>query len=562
MEREQLEVDVLFVGAGPACLAGALHLSNQVAAHNEAVGSGQKSGRQIEDPLILVIEKGREIGSHGFSGAIVDPRGFDELLADMPGKRPPYDCPVKTDAFYLMTESLAIRSPVTPPPLRNHGYYVASLGNLVKWMAELCEENGVEVYPEFPAVELLFDGNQVIGARIGDKGRDHGGDPKPNFEPGIDVLAKVTVLGEGPRGSLARQAFERLRLERDSQPQTYAIGVKEVWKVPREIEPGTVYHTLGFPLGTAGLGGGFIYTLKGNLIDIGFVTPLDCKDPHTDGHQMLQRFKTHPFVREMLEGGKPISYGAKAIPEGGYYSIPRLYADGLLLIGDSVAMLNAQRLKGIHLAIKTGMLAAETMVEALAADNYSEDQLSSYKQKFEDSWAKRELWKVRNFRQAFQKGFFSGFFHLGLQMISGGRGLRDPMPATPGHTHMRTLAEYPASSKGDGLSECDNQLTFDKLSDVFLSDTAHEEDQPCHLKILDFDICHTRCVEDYGNPCQHFCPAAVYEMVADSQEPHGKRLQVNFTNCVHCKTCDIMDPYQIIVWTPPEGGGGPDYKNM
>ena len=563
MEREQLEVDVLFVGAGPACLAGALHLSRQIAAHNQAVDSGQNPGKLLEDPLILVIEKGREIGSHGLSGAVVDPRGYEELLSDMPDQKPPYDCEVKADALYLMTKKQAIRSPVTPPPLQNHGYYVASLGKLVKWMGNLCEENGVEVYPEFPAVELLFDGDRVVGARIGDKGRDDSGNPKPNFEPGIDVLAKVTVLGEGPRGTLARQAFERLKMERDSQPQTYAIGVKEVWKMPRDVEAGTVYHTLGFPLGTAGLGGGFIYTMKENLIDIGFVTPLDCKDPHTDGHQMLQRFKTHPFVREMLEGGKPISFGAKAIPEGGYYSIPKKpYAAGLLLIGDTVAMLNAQRLKGIHMAIKTGMLAAETIVEALAADDYSESRLSTYKRKFEGSWVKDELWKVRNFRQGFQKGFFSGFFHAGLQMISGGRGLQDPMPATAGHTHMKTLAEHSQNAHSEPSIEFDNKLTFDKLSDVFLSDTAHEEDQPCHLRILDFDICHTRCVEDYGNPCQHFCPAAVYEMVRDEKQPRGKKLQINFTNCVHCKTCDIMDPYQIIIWTPPEGGGGPDYKNM
>ncbi len=560
MQREQLEVDVLFIGAGPASLSSALRLSRLVSEHNEAVDSGAKSGKKLGDLTLLVVEKGREIGSHALSGAVVDPCAFDELLEGFDGERPPYDAPVEDDAFYLLTQNMSFRSPITPPPLRNHGYYVASLGKLVKWMAGLCERNGIDVYPEFPAVELLFEGDSVIGARMGDKGIDKQGNPKSNVEPGIDVLAKLTVLGEGPRGTLARQAERRFGLKEGRHPQIYSIGVKEIWRAAGEIQPGVVYHTLGFPLATQAFGGGFVYTMNDNLIDLGFVVGLDYKNPCLDAHHIFQQFKTHPFIREMLEGGKVLSYGAKAIPEGGYYSMPRLFADGLLIVGDSGGFLNSQRLKGIHLAVKSGMLAAETILESLLQGDYSRAVLGSYSDRFERSWAKEELWKVRNFRQAFQRGFFSGLIHTGVQFLTNGRGLKDPLPTLPGHVRMQQLKEY----FGETEVECekmvfDGQLTFDKLTDVHYSNTAHEEDQPCHLKILDFDICHNRCRYEYGNPCQHFCPASVYEMVEQDNQP---RLQVNFSNCVHCKTCDIMDPYQIIAWTPSEGGGGPDYKNM
>ncbi len=560
MEREQLEVDVLFIGAGPASLSGALHLARLIEEHNRAVDSGREAGRKIEDPTILVIEKGKEIGAHAFSGAVVDPRSFRELLGGWTDVEPPYDSPVEDDALYLLSEGDSFRSPLTPPPLKNHGFYIASLGRLVKWLAGLCEENGVEVYPEFPAVELLYDGDRVIGARIGDRGRDKEGNPKPNFEPGMDVLAKVTVLGEGPRGTLMLQAMNRLKLAERRQPQIYAVGVKEVWQVPRDIKPGIVYHTLGYPLGTSEFGGGFIYTMKDNLINVGYVVGLDYRDPCTDGHHLFQKFKTHSLVRNVLEGGKVVGYGAKAIPEGGYYAMPRPYAAGLLIVGDSAGFLNSQRLKGIHLAVKSGMMAAETIVDALTAEDYSEARLGGYQRRFEASWARKELWRVRNFRQSFQRGFWMGALHAGLQFVTNGRGLRDPLPIRAGHSCMERLMEH--YGKNDVTCRkipFDGQLTFDKLTDVYYSDTAHEEDQPCHLKILDPEICQNRCTYEYGNPCQHFCPASVYEIVRSDE---GRRLQVNFTNCVHCKTCDIMDPYQIIVWTPPEGGGGPGYKNM
>ena len=556
MEREQLDVDVLFVGAGPASLSASLHLSNLCRRHDEAIAEGRAEGRQLGEMTFLVVEKGREIGSHGLSGAVIDPAAFVELLSGMDVGEPPWDSPVAEEGVYFLSERRALRSPVTPPPLRNHGYYVASLGKVVRWLAEVCIEQGVEVYPEFPAASLLFEGDRVVGARMGDRGVGHDGRPNANFEPGIDVKARVTVLGEGPRGTLTGEVVRKLQLDKDSQPEIYAIGVKEIWQLARDVRPGVVYHTLGFPLGTRELGGGFIYTMQDNLVDIGFVTGIDSKDPRTDGHLMLQKYKTHPWVRALLKGGKCVSYGAKAIPEGGYYAMPRLYGDGFLIVGDSGGFLNAQRLKGIHLAVKSGILAAESIFEALVAERHDAGQLSSYAAAVEASWARDELWKVRNFRQSFQGGFYRGMMHAALQFVSGGRGLFDPFPTRAGHERMKKLSEC---SRPPETFEFDGRLTLDKPGDVYLSDTAHEEDQPAHLKILDPDVCDTRCGEEYGYPCQHFCPASVYEILSEGEQG---RLRINFSNCVHCKTCEIADPYQVIRWTTPEGGGGPDWKNM
>jgi electron-transferring-flavoprotein dehydrogenase len=554
MEREQLEVDVLFVGAGPACLASAIHLSRLVEDHNKAVEAGGKSGDRLE-PILLVIEKGKEIGSHALSGAVVDPCAFEELFEGLSVPEPPFDAEVTNDALYYLTRKSSFRFPITPPPFKNHGYYVASLGKIVRWMADICENRGVEVYPGFPAAELLLEGDQVIGARMGDSGLDPAGNPKSNFQPGIDVLANITVLGEGPRGTLAGQAERKLQL-RSEHPQIYAVGVKELWKVPGEIEPGTVFHTFGYPLGSSEFGGGFIYTMQDQLIDLGLVVGLDYQDPRTDPHQLLQQLKTHPFVNKLLHGGELISYGAKAIPEGGYYAMPKLYSGGLLITGDSGGFLNSQRLKGIHLAVKSGILAAERAFEALLKADYSGEHLQSYEQAFESSWARDELWKVRNFRQAFQSGLWRGMLHAGMQFVSGGRGLSDPFPIKAGHTLMKSIQEYPDEVPAE---KYDGEVTFDKLSCLFYSDTSHEEEQPSHLKILDSSICDTRCSEEFGHPCLYFCPANVYEIFQDAVQD---KLHVNFSNCVHCKTCEIADPYQVILWTPPEGGGGPDWKQM
>ncbi|RPJ85809.1 MAG: electron transfer flavoprotein-ubiquinone oxidoreductase, partial [Acidobacteria bacterium] len=472
-----MEVDILLVGAGPASLACALHLSQLVRRHNQAVEQGGRGGKRLEMPSLMVIEKGREIGAHAFSGAVVDPRGFDELLEGFEGEQVPYDGPVTDDALYLLSRTGSFRSPITPPPLKNHGHQVASLGRIVRWMAELCEKNGVDVFPEFPAVELLYEGNRVVGARIGDKGRDREGRPKANFEPGLDVQAKVTVLGEGPRGTLTLQAQRRLELDAGRQPQIYAVGTKEVWQLARPVQPGVVYHTLGYPLGTRDFGGGFIYTFRDNLIHVGFVVGLDYADPTTDSQRLLQQFKAHPFVSDILEGGKLAAYGAKAIPEGGYYAMPRPYADGLLIVGDSAGLLNSQRLKGIHLAVKSGMLAAETILDSLIHEDASAEVLKGYADRFEKSWAHQELWKVRNFRQSFQRGFWRGMVHAGLQFVTGGRGLFDPMPIRAGHTLMKRYTQ-PAGEVTHALPAPEEKLSVDKLTDVYYSDTAHEENQP------------------------------------------------------------------------------------
>jgi electron-transferring-flavoprotein dehydrogenase len=548
-ERDRLEVDVLFVGAGPASLAGAIRLG-QLA---------QEAGRALE---VMVIEKGGEVGHHGLSGAVMDPRALDELLPAW-RESAPVESPVTSDELWFLTERRKIKAPLVPPPLRNRGKYVTSLQKLCKWLGDRAEDVGVQVFPAFPGQELLWHGNRAIGVRTGDKGLDHNGRPKANYEPGADILAKVVVLGEGPRGTLAKQAAARLALDAGREPQVYAAGVKELWQLPDDrFKAGAVIHTLGYPLPPETFGGGFIYGMSGNVLDIGFVTGLDYQNPTTDPHNELQRMKLHPAVRKMLEGAKLIRYGAKAIPEGGLFAMPRAYADGLLIVGDSAGFLNGMRLKGIHLGMKSGMLAAETIWEALQAGTSDAETLSSYERRFRDSWAYAELRTARNFHQGFARGMLSGLINAGLSTLTGGAGFGyiDKLPGEPGYARMAKLGWAP---KETPRAPIDNVLTFDKLTDVYNSGTMHEENQPCHLIVSDTDICRDRCTVEYGNPCRHFCPAAVYEPLFEPAD--GKfqgRLQINFTNCVHCKTCDIADPYQIITWVPPQGGEGPVYLGM
>ena len=568
MERESLEMDVVFVGAGPANLSGALHLARLVTEHNEAVASGKREGKSLGEIEIGVIEKGASVGAHILSGAVMDPRALKELIPDFVEQGAPLEAPVSEDYFLYLTKTRALRSPITPPPLKNHGYYIVSLNKLTAWLGEQCEAAGVNIFPEFPGAEMLYDKqDRVIGVRTGDKGIDKQGKPKANFEPGVDLLAKVTVLGEGPRGSLTKQLSERLNLNEGREPQVYSIGVKELWELPDDRYPaGRVTHTLGYPSDAHTYGGGWIYGLQNRILNLGYVTGLDYRDPLLDPHAEFQRFKQHPFVARLLEGGKLLRYGAKTIAAGGYHAMPQLYADGVLLVGDCAGFLNPQRIKGIHTAIKSGMLAAEAIFEALIAGDYSARQLQRYEELVRASWVIPELRKVRNFHAAFRHGRWLGLANAGLQFITGGRswGLFDRTSTEPGHVAMRKLADY--GYKGDALEQryqglrFDSKLTFNKLTDVYHAAVGHDEDQPAHLHVLDANICATRCAEEYGNPCQRFCPAAVYEMVEAGAD--GRRLQINFSNCVHCKTCDIMDPYQIINWVTPEGGGGPDYKNM
>src|SRR5947209_13401399 len=562
-------MDVVFVGAGPANLSGALHLARLVKEHNEMVASGKREGKALGEIEIGVIEKAAAVGAHILSGAVMDPRALKELLPDFVEQGAPLESPVKEDYFLYLTKTRAIRSPITPPPLKNHGYYIVSLNKLTAWLGEQCEAAGVNIFPEFPGAEMLYDEqDRVVGVRTGDRGIDKEGQPKANFEPGIDLLAKVTVLGEGPRGSLTKQLSQRLNLNDGREPQVYSIGVKELWELPDDRYPaGRVTHTLGFPSDAHTYGGGWIYGLQNRILNLGYVTGLDYRDPLLDPHAEFQRFKQHPFVARLLAGGKLLRYGAKTIAAGGYHAMPQLYADGVLLVGDCAGFLNPQRIKGIHTAIKSGMLAAEAIFAALVAGDYSARQLQSYEELVRASWVMPELRKVRNFHAAFRHGRWLGLANAGLQFITGGRswGLFDRASTEPGHVQMRKLADY--GYKGDAIEQrynglrFDGKLTFNKLTDVYHSAVGHDEDQPAHLHVLDTNICSTRCAEEYGNPCQRFCPAAVYEMV-ESNADGQRHLQINFSNCVHCKTCDIMDPYQIIHWVTPEGGGGPDYKGM
>jgi electron-transferring-flavoprotein dehydrogenase len=553
IEHERLDADVLIIGAGPGGLACALHLANLIETHTEAKKSPELSAENI-----YVLEKAREIGAHQLSGAIMDPRGLRELVPEFE-KTAPLDTPITGDAAYYFTKKNSWKFPITPPPLAQHGNYIVSLNKLVKWLGGLVDKKGVNLFTQFAGKELLYDKNGIAGVMIEDKGVDKNGKPKDNFTPGYELRAKVTVLAEGPRGSLTKDLVGKLKLD-GLNPQTYGIGIKELWDVqPGRIETGFAAHTLGWPLDSSLYGGGWIYGMRDNRVSLGMVVALEYHNPLFDPHEAFQKFKTHPHVRKILEGGKLVRYGAKTVPYGGWYSMPRSYVDGGLIIGDSASLLNSQRLKGIHTAIKSGMLAAETIYEALCAGDTSAKMLEKYPQKIEESWIKKELWAVRNFHQAFHNGLWPGLFQSGLQFVTGGRGLVDPMRSKPGYQDYdmlnrgASLVDQSTRFKGDG------KLTFDRLTDVYHSGTRHEEDQPCHLVVLDPNICGDRCVREYGNPCQYFCPAAVYEMVT---EKGAAKLKINASNCVHCKTCDIADPYQIINWVPPEGGGGPNYEGM
>jgi len=549
IQREQLEADVLIVGAGPAGLSCALHLANLIKQHN---ASGLKPELSAEN--IYVLEKGREIGAHQLSGAIMNPKALCELVPDYQ-KSAPLDTPVTDSAALIFTQESSFRIPVTPPPFQNCGNYVISLSKLVKWLGGLVEATGVNVFKEFGGADLIYEGDGIAGVITEDKGLDKNGKPKANFTPGYELRAKVTVLAEGTRGSLTKQLVAQKHLD-NINPQTYGLGIKELWDVqPGKIPPGYVAHTLGWPVPTDIYGGGWIYGLSNDRVSIGLVVALEYEDPRFDPHAAFQTWKTHPYVRNILDGGKLVRYGAKSLPYGGWYSMPRNYLDGGLIVGDSGSFLDSQRLKGVHLATKSGMLAAETIFEALKKEDYSAASLSAYKEKIDKSYIKTELWKVRNFHQGFQTGLLNGFINSGLQQVTGGRGLIDPMHAHEGYKKYKPIYGRPAPERFKG----DGKLTFDRLTDVYHSGTRHEEDQPCHLHVSDLNICATRCVEEYGNPCQYFCPAAVYEI---AKEGAGVKLKINAANCVHCKTCDIADPYQIIDWVVPEGGGGPNYEGM
>jgi electron-transferring-flavoprotein dehydrogenase len=548
-QREQLEADVLIVGAGPAGLSCALHLANLIKKHND---SGAKPELSTEN--IYVLEKGREVGAHQLSGAIMNPKALAELVPDYE-KSAPLDTPVTDDAALFFTEHGSFRFPITPPPFKNKGNYVVSLNKIAKWLGGLVEGSGVNLFTQFGGAQLIYENNGIAGVITEDKGIDKSGKPKDNYTPGYELRAKVTVLAEGTRGSLTKQLVEKYKLD-NINPQIYSLGIKELWDVqPGRIAPGYVAHTLGWPVATDMYGGGWIYGLSNNRVSIGLVIGLEYADSQFDPHEAFQKWKTHTHIKKILDGGSLVRYGAKSLPAGGWYSMPRSYVDGGLIIGDSGSFLDSQRLKGIHMAMKSGMLAAETIFDALKAGDTSAKTLSAFPKEVESSYIKKELWAVRNFHQSFKYGLYGGLFHTGLQFITGGRGLIDPMRAEAGYKHYHLIDGHPAPARFKG----DGKLTFDRLTDVYHSGTRHEEDQPSHLIVHDLNVCATKCTVEYGNPCQYFCPAAVYEPVT---EAGNLKLKINAANCVHCKTCDIADPYQIIDWVVPEGGGGPNYEGM
>lgn len=560
VEHPEMPADVVIVGGGPAGMACALRLSQLIDGHN-----ARHPEAQLSKENIYVLEKAREAGQHCLSGALLDPRSMRELLPGFEDEAP-LDAEVHKDAVYFLTREGHYQLPITPPPMQDHGNYVISINRFVKWLAGKVEEAGITVFTGFAGSELLYDGDRVIGVRTDDKGVDKQNEKKSNFEPGYDVKAKVVVLAEGTRGSLTKQLIQKFDLMKDRNPQTYGVGVKELWEVPSgKIRAGEVIYTMGYPLTTKEYGGAWIYGSKDNIVSLGFVTGLDYQDPRLDPQHVLQAFKQHPFIAKLLEGGKMIRYGAKSMPYGGWWSMPPLGGDGWMIVGDSGGFLNAARLKGIHLAIKSGMLAAETAFEALTKGDSSAATLGKFQRRVETSWIKDELWPVRNFHQGFEHGMVPGIVNTVLQDIFDG-GLRNRVPSHAGYENMKALAALPADGGKEahmlGPAKGDGKLTFDKLTDLYHSGTKHEEDQPAHLIIHDTNICNERCVKEFGSPCQNFCPANVYEMVDDSTAPNGKRISLNAANCVHCKTCDIQDPYQIITWVPPEGGGGPNYDGM
>ena len=553
-ERDVLDVDVLFVGGGIASLSGALHLSKLIKAHNAS-----PDARKLGEVAIAVIDKGFAPGAHGISGAVMDPRPLKELVPDLMEKDVPLEGEVKKESIYFLTKTGKIKAPFTPPPLNNHGNFVISMSKLNSWMAGLVEENGVDLFWGFPGVEVLYEDRKVIGVRTGDKGIDAKGEKKSNYEPGADIHARVTVFGEGSRGNLTKQLIAHLGLDKGKNPPTFEVGVKEVWELPEaKLQPGEVIHTMGYPLKSDAFGGGFIYGMKDNMVSVGQLISLDYGDPFIDPHKEFQKFKLHPLVADLLEGGKIVQYGAKTVPVGGLFSVPKLTFDGGVIIGDGANLFNSQKIKGVDLAIRSGMLAAQTVFEGLVDDDLSEARLAGYEKAVWGSGEVKELRKVRNFHQAMTRGLYLGMATAALQFLFGGRVLSDRLSSRPDYTHMKPVGR---ASEAAADVVFDGKLTFDKETDVYYSGATHEEAQPPHLKVKDLSICYGKCSELFQNPCVRFCPASVYEMTVD-EATGNKLLQVNFSNCVHCKTCDIKDPFENIDWVPPEGEGGPKYTVM
>jgi len=532
------------------------------------VAKGEKPGNPINeetlgvDMVVAVIEKAANLGDHTLSGAVMEPKALAELIPDFKAKGAPIEGEVKSEGVYLFTRKHAFKFPIVPPQMNNHGNLIVSLGKLVKWLGEQLSSAGVDALTTFAAQEVLYEGEKVIGVQLGDKGVNSDGTPKGIFEAGPNLLAKCTVLCEGTRGSCTKQLVKKLGLDEGRNPQAYATGVKEVWEFEKSPLPaGHIIHSMGYPMDSHTFGGSFIYAMSNNQIALGVITGLDYHDPLIDPHLQFCKFKQHPFMRKLLEGGKVVSYGAKTIPEGGYYSIPKIAMDGALICGDSAGMVAMPKLKGVHYAIKSGILAAETLFEALASGDFSPKQLAKYETAVTNSYIVKDMVPARNFRQLMKAGLVGGTIQAGLMTVTGGRYPLDKIVLEEDHKDTRKLLDvYPQGAPTTAFKYDNQGLAFDKLTDVYHSGARHEEKQPCHLKV-DTSYCQ-RCAEEYGNPCEKFCPANVYVVERDDSNGKFQKLRIDFSNCVHCKTCDIKDPYGAINWVPPEGGGGPLYKNL
>jgi electron-transferring-flavoprotein dehydrogenase len=536
-EREQMEFDVVIVGAGPAGLAAAIRLK-----------------QLAPDTTVCVLEKAAELGAHILSGAVMEPRALNELLPDWKDRGAPLLTPATEDRFVFLTKTRAITSPVTPPQMHNAGNYIVSLGDVVRWLGAQAEALGVEIYPGFAAAELLEENGRIVGVATGDMGVQKDGSHGPNYQPGMDLRGTYTLISEGCRGSLAKKLMAQFNLREGIDPQSYGLGIKELWEVPAEIhKPGFVMHTIGWPVDSSTYAGSWMYHFGDRLVSFGYVVGLDYSNPWLSPFEEMQRLKTHPYMRKFFAGGRRISYGARALSEGGFQAIPKLIFPGGALIGDSAGFLNLPKIKGTHTAMKSGMLAAEAIAEALTAGKPAE--LTTYPEKYRASWLYDELRGARNLRPAFAKFGLYGFLgYSGLDtFVLGGRA---PWTLRHKRADNETLQKAADAPKID-YPKPDGVLTFDRLSSVFISNTNHEEDQPVHLRLRDPATWLPINWEQYRSPESRYCPAGVYEAVG--VEEGNPRLQINAINCVHCKTCDIKDPSQNIDWTTPEGGGGPNY---